>query len=166
MTDDSLLEAVRKELRAMFRKHDSLEDAAILRWSSGKRKPNSWFYRLSKVGCATSHYGDGCKVFRAARDAVSHPLGVEQRDEALAVAVDVLNRLGFLMRYGGLATQNVASYGVESDEIDIFTHSGVADLGAALALLENFGCQPRPTPAEKRHNERVMRAWQEGRDNG
>ena len=167
MTDDALLEKVRAEMRESFRRHDMLEDEAISRWASGKRKPNSWFIRKSTWGAATDTYGEGCRVYRTARDAVTRPLSREQQGEALALAVEVLNRLGFLYRYGGLRVDYVTcSQDSERDEAQIFGETAMADLGATLALLENFGGQPRPTPAEQRHNEQVKRAWREGRDNG
>lgn len=165
MTDDPLLQAARKCLQAALARDDERQDLAIARWASGQRKPNSWYYKLSRFGRATAHFGDACRVFRAARDAVPRPLPRDQEREALGLAVDVLNRLGFLLRYGGLRTHNIASYsgGDTEEEALIFADIAIADLGAALALLANFGGLAHPTAAERLHNERVVRTWQEER---
>jgi len=169
MTDETRSEAFREALRKKIEgdnaRQEAREEAAIESWLSGSRKPNSWYYNLSRFGCATPHYGDGCRIYRSSRDAVSQPLSKSQEREALELAVEVLNRFGFLLRYGGIATRNVTNQ-ANSDknlEMGAFADTAIADLGAALALLANFGGIAHPTPAERRHNERVMRSWQEER---
>lgn len=166
MTRDEQFVQVTEHLRGRIAEGKVQASVTLERWAKGERKPNSWFYRLSYVGCATEHYGQGCHIYRTACEAVETPLPLDCKDEAIALAVEVLNRLGFLLRYGGFDTDSLycrAENRGLATETKIFADMAKADLGAALALLENFGGLPRPTPAEQRHNERVMRQWQEDR---
>lgn len=157
-TFEQLVDSLSAKLAPRWRKEDLRTEDVFLRWQEGRRHSPESFYEESRFGSAMPTYGEGPELFRWAVEATRKPLRATQRDEALALAVETLNELGLLFRYGGLQVSACSRAEMVSRE---FAEMAIADIGRTLAMLRPFGAVAAPPPGERAHIERIKAEWSE-----
>lgn len=96
----------------------------------------------SIVGISTDHFGQGPGPYRwAKRDAdKDRALKFNEQDKALRLAVDTLNRIDWLLRFGGLRESETTSHHDSRREaVRDFNASSLAAFGEAMVRLRAFG---------------------------
>jgi len=142
-------DALDRSIREAASRMRARRNACIDRWRAGSRTAAATFYKQSICGLGTNTYGEGGDVYRAGRDSVipADVLHSSQKDEALALAIEQLNAFGVLARFGGMSV-HVSDCGDPAGDYAAHT---LADLGATLARLREFGAMVQPSPLEREH---------------
>lgn len=153
--EDRPLSKLASLFREESRKAEEERNARYGRWLSGDVSPLSTYYQASQRGIATDHFGHGPDEFRWAIESVPRGdvLNARMTREALALAIDQLNALAVLVRWGGL-TPGIPSNRDDQQARDIPYHV-ISDLAVVLTRLKAFGGAPFPSEGELRYAERA-----------
>ena len=118
------------------------------RWLDGDCANVSQFYRQSNFGVATESFGSGPREFEwAVEDCCEDPISWSKPSDALALAVQQLNVIGTLIRYGGWKAD--CQFGEDGTlERDFPTHA-ICDFAEVMVRLRQFGTISTPTDEER-----------------
>lgn len=139
---------------ARMREEDAERARGLDRWARGERPSLAWFGEKSISGLATDHFGEGPDHYRLALPHAGPLVPWSDKDGALALAVDTLNAIAYMVRYGGLRTQSCLASDDRGEDMrhEECARSVVSDLAAAMVRLQAFGTVPGQTPAERRRD--------------
>lgn len=139
---------------ARMREDDAERARGLDRWARGERPSLAWFGEKSISGLATDHFGEGPDHYRLALPMAGPLIRWTDKDAALALAVDTLNAIAYMVRYGGIRTQScTASHDREEDmRHEECARGVVSDLAVTMVRLQAFGTVPSQTPAERRRD--------------
>ena len=175
-TDD--LEAGLAACFARIREDDAERARGLDRWARGERPSLAWFGEKSISGLATDHFGEGPDHYRLALPLAGPLIRWTDKDAALALAVDTLNAIACMVRYGGIRTQSCTASGDRDEDMlhEECARGVVSDLAVTMVRLQAFGTVPGQTPAERRRDAArstakrqrldALRAEVEGGDHG
>ncbi|MGH8060977.1 MAG: hypothetical protein ACREO7_03065 [Pseudoxanthomonas sp.] len=118
------------------------------RWETGEVAVPLQFYVRSRWGIATDHFGEGpCSYRWAVAEALSPPIASNRPDKALALAVEQLNAISLVVRYGGWRVEWDST---EQDEgAREYPTQVMADFGDTMARLVKFGAIAVPDAKER-----------------
>lgn len=151
---------------ARMREDDAERSRGLERWARGERPSLAWFGETSVSGIATDHFGEGPDHYRLALAHAGEPVAADDMAGALALAVDTLNSLAYMVRYGGLRSQGCTASRNREEEMrhEECARGVVSDLAATMIRLQAFGTVPRQTPAERRRDAARSQAKHESLD--
>jgi hypothetical protein len=141
------LDRLHELARQRFERHSARNREIFNDWLEGIRKVDEELYAAgSNFGRASDHFGEGPDLYRWAVQSVAPKdiLRINERNEALNLAIATLNKVAFLLRHGGMDAGG--GYVVDEEKFDkeahrAFEQHSISDVAEAMVRLRAFGAR-------------------------